>query len=260
MAPDNTSSKKRKGTTTSTVGQQKTKKEQRQAERDTFHKEVGYSAMTLEDLRTRVQDLCRRIPSIPEDCFILEDGKVKWTSDEQSTMPQAKTPCRYDKPQIRKWAESVQSALEEFNLLVACVSAVTYKWGTDRSGAADQHLSLLSAEFIRSQEQLLARVTPRLNDVLAPVMSMLTDKTVMRKEVVVNKDGKEATIETKQNFYVTTEEDPDYCQMCYGILARNAPLLRHVVLANLEKVTLTITDYLDAQHKDSQADSRSFVY
>ena len=97
-------------------------------------------------------------------------------------------------------------------------------------------------------------MTPRLNDVLAPVVTLVTDKTVTTKH-----DDDEKT-ETKQNYFVTTQEDPDYANLCFCILARNAELLRQVVLANFDKLLQAVQDYLTAMHKDSQHDSRGFVY
>jgi len=47
----------------------------------------------------------------------------------------------YDKEVICTWAMVVQMVLEEFSLLMACVSPATYVWGTDQFGAADQNLS-----------------------------------------------------------------------------------------------------------------------
>jgi len=76
---------------------------------------------------------------------------------------------------------AVQMVLEEFSLLMACVSPAMYVWGTDQSGAADQNLSWLMAKLMGSQEQILSCVTPRLNDVLAPIVTLLTDKIVMCK-------------------------------------------------------------------------------
>ena len=84
-------------------------------------------------------------------------------------------------------------------------------------------------------------------------MTLLTDKTITTKQ---NNNTKEI----KQNYFVTTLEDPDYVDLCYTILARNAPLLRQVVLANFDKLLQAIQDYLAAMHKDSQHDSRGFVY
>ena len=108
-------------------------------------------------------------------------------------------------------------------------------------------------ELHRSQEQLVGRVAPRLSDVLAPVVSLLTTKTITTKL----DDG---VTEVKQNYFCTALEDPDYVQQCYVILARNAVSLRHVVLANFDKLLLAVRDYLEATHKDSQHDARGFVY
>lgn len=226
--------------------------------RATFHGQVGYKQMSLQDIHDRIQALCLRVPEIPESNFALpKHTKNAPTTksgeeEEESTVPRPKNPCPYDKEEIRKWAASLQIVVEEFNLLVSCVSPATYIWGTDRSGAAEQNLSLLSGELVRSQEQIMARVTPRLNDVLAPVVTLVTDKTVTKKL----KDG----TEIKQNYFATTLEDPEYVDMCFTILARNAPLLRQVLLANYDKLLQSIEDYLAAQHKDSQHDARGFVY
>jgi hypothetical protein len=55
-------------------------------------------------------------------------------------------------------------------------------------------------------------------------------------------------------------EDPDYVDLCYSVLAKNAVLLRQVVLSNFDKLLQAVEDYLAAQHKDSQHDARGFVY
>lgn len=224
--------------------------------RATFHREVGYKQMSLQDIHDRIQALCHRVPEIPESNFLPKHTNGATTEksggEDESTVPLPKNPCLYDKEEIRKWAASLQIVVEEFNLLVSCVSPATYIWGTDRSGAAEQNLSLLSGELVRSQEQIMARVTPRLNDVLAPVVTLVTDKTVTTKL----EDG----TEIKQNYFATTLEDPEYVDMCFTILARNAALLRQVLLANYDKLLQSIEDYLAAQHKDSQHDARGFVY
>ena len=247
-------------------------------DRATLHAEMDYSPLTLQDIHDRIQALCLRVPVVPDCGFLLSEGphmQATHTEDDEegkpgaallpssddkaspaipgsSTLPQPKQPCPYDKSGLREWATALQTVLEEFLLIVALSSPATYVWGTDRSGAAEQNLGLLSAELVRSQEQILARVTPRLNDVLAPVVSILTDKTVITKLP----NG----TEVKQNYFVASQEDPDYVDLCYGILARNAPLLRQVVLANFDKLLHAIQDYLTAQRKDSQHDSRGFVY
>jgi hypothetical protein len=221
-------------------------------DQDAFHVEIGYSELSMEDIHARIQDLCRGVPKIPDSKFAeKEGGKGSDSSGSRETLPQPIQEFHFNKTEIREWATSLQTVLEEFHLLVACVSPATYAWGTDRSGAADQNLSLLSNEFMRAQEQLIARVSPRLNDVLAPVVTLVTDKTVTEKV-----DGKEV----KQNYFITTHEDPDYANLCYTILARNAASLRQVVIANFDKLLRAVHDFLNAQHKDNQHDSRGFVY
>jgi hypothetical protein len=243
-----------------TNGNKNSTKAQKSLNRAALHAEVGYSPLTLDDIHDRIAELSRRLPDVPESGFALpedEDTKKAAETNGDSRYPQAKSvSCPYDKDQILEWATQIQIVLEEFHLLVACVSPATYIWGTDRSGAAEQNLGLLSGELVRSQEQILARVTPRLNDVLAPVVMLVTDKTVTSKHT--NAAGE--TIEVKQNHFVTTHEDPDYVNLCYCILARNAKLLRHVTLANFDKLLQSVQDYLTAQHKDNQHDSQGFVY
>jgi hypothetical protein len=214
-----------------------------------------YSALSLQDIYDRIADICRKIPVIPESGFVLQDGKAKEKEPSIITSlavtATSADSVHYDQIAIKTWATKLQTVLEEFHLLLACISPATYVWGTDRSGAADQNLNLLSNELVRSQEQIAARVTPRLNDVLAPVVTLLTSKTVTTKA---------GDAEIKQNYYVTTVEDPDYVNFCYSMLAKNAGLLRHVVLANIEKLLVALKDYANAQHTDSQHDSRGLLY
>jgi len=222
------------------------------AARAALHAEIGYQPVSLQDIHDRIVELCRRVPPVPESGFaLLEDEAAPQESTQPRTIPVASTPCPYDKAQIRAWAAALQTVLEEFHLIVALVSAATYRWGTDRSGAADQNLGLLSNELARSQEQILGRVSPRINDVLAPVVSLLTDKTVTTKT---------ADAEIKQNYFIQVHEDPDYVHLCYAAAARNAVTMRQVVLANFDKLLQSLQDYLQAQTNDSQHDARGFVY
>lgn len=226
------------------------------SERAALHQAIGYEPLTLKDIHDRINGLCRRVPPIPADGFALQNveanGDDRSNTKAPSTVPVAVSVCPYNQEAVKEWAAALQSVLEEFHLLISVVSAATYRWGTDRSGAADQNLTLLCSELHRSQEQILGRVTPRLNDVLAPVVSLLTDKTVVTKLP----DG----TETKQNYFITALEDPEYVVQCYVVLARNAAFLRHVVLANFDKLLSAVADYLEATQKDSQHDARGFVY
>lgn len=189
----------------------------------------------------------------------------------------------YDKTKLREWAMALSCIIEEFNLLVACIAPATYQWGTDRSGASEQNLSILSSELVRSQEQISNRVTARLNEVLSPVVTLVMEKTVTTRQQaskdidgggveVVRLNGysnendgggdNNMLVEVKHNYFRNIPEDPDYLHVAYVMLARNAPLLRQVMLSNLDKLIESIKDYLQALHKDNQAhDSRSgFVY
>ena len=223
---------------------------------------VDYSPLGLQDIYDRIAELCRKVPVVPESGFKLAESDAVTVSSNNgdndpivtSLSPHSAANGRddlYDQAAIKAWATALQAILEEFNLLLACISPATYVWGTDRSGAADQNLSLLSNELVRSQEQIGARVSPRLNDVLAPVVTLITTKTVTVKQ---------GDKEIKHNYYATIPEDEAYLSYCFGMLARNASLLRHVVLANFEKLLLALRDYADAQHTDSQHDSRGLLY
>ena len=54
--------------------------------------------------------------------------------------------------------------------------------------------------------------------------------------------------------------DLDFLKLCDEILARNAGMLRTVVLANFLKVEKSIGDYVKACEKDRSHDSRGFSY
>lgn len=146
----------------------------------------------------------------------------------------------------------MQTIIEEFNLLLCCVSSATYKWGTDRSGAADQNLALLSNELGNAQDQISTSVSPRLSNVLAPVVDLVT------KESITTKD--ENGVERKVNYFGQEENDPMFIQLCTDILCRNAVMLRHVLLTNFHKVRKCIDDYLKATKKDGEGQRASFVY
>jgi hypothetical protein len=196
----------------------------------------SYETFTLEDIRSKIQLLCRRVPEIPENNF------ARSGSDNADDL---------DEVAIKDWAAELQEVLEEFNLLVCCVATATYKWGTDRSGAGDQNLSLLSGELGSSQEQIASAVTPRLTNVLAPVVDLVIERVVKTKDANGN--------EIKENHFTRKLVDPDFVKLCNVILVRNAPLLRRVVLSNFSKLLQVLKDYLKAQTNDTQH-SRSFTY
>jgi hypothetical protein len=204
-----------------------------------------YSPVTLAEIRSRIVALMDRVPPVEGDVLARE--------------------------QSHEWAAALQAVIEEFNLLLSLVSAATYKWGTDRSGAADQNLGLLSGELMASQDQISSTVTPRLTNILAPVVDLVIDRT----EIIITSssspkgdDDKGDDDDTsnnnnktvKQNYFAQKQVDPEFLNLCRTILGRNAKLIRQVCLANFSKVAQCIGDFLHAQEKDSQHDSRGFSY
>lgn len=70
-------------------------------------------------------------------------------------------PTDLDHTNVLEWATLLQKVVEQFNLHISCISAATYKWGSDRTGAGDQHLQTLSSELMNAQEQVSANVSER---------------------------------------------------------------------------------------------------
>ena len=200
-----------------------------------IHVELDYEALTLPAIRSRIKDLCRSVPNVPAS------GQLDAT----------------DSAAIKIWASKMQIAIEAFNLLICTVSAATYKWGSDRSGAADQNLALLSSEIANAQDQITSSVNPRLTTVLAPVVDLVIAKSITTAEVDEG-SGKEQTVKT--NVFTREKVDLEFVKLCDEILARNAGMLRTVVLANFLKVERTIGDYVKACDKDRSHDSRGFSY
>jgi hypothetical protein len=191
-----------------------------------FSDVADYSPLSLQDMQVRILELCHALPTT--------------------------LPVREHHDSIVAWASAMQAVIIECNLLLSCIAAATYKWGSERSGAADQNLNVLSAELGNAQDQINAAVQPRLTNVLAPSVDLVVDKVV----TTVGEDGKEI----KQNYYIHEPVDPAYMTLCDDVLCRNARLLRQVVLANFQKIHTCIGDYLKVTMKDSQHDSRGFSY
>jgi hypothetical protein len=232
-----TNSKKRKAVAdseTSSVGKKSAASDK--ASNNAADEATAFKSFTLEDIRSKIQSISSRVPEIPEANFSNGNGGDNNNGNN--------TDSDLDEHVIRDWAATLQAVLEEFNLLVCCVATATYKWGTDRSGASDQNLSLLSGELASSQEQIASTVTPRLTNVLAPVVDLVIEKTITTK----NAEG----MEVKENHFTRKLVDPEFVKLCHMILARNAPLLRQVVLSNFQKILACLKDYLDAQKNDTQ--------
>jgi hypothetical protein len=192
----------------------------------------SFEPLTLSEIKSSIENLSTRIPTIPSSGL---------------------DPNNHD--QVREWALSMQAIIEEFNLLLTCIATATYKWGTDRTGAADQNLALLSNELANSQEQISASVTQRLTNVLAPVVELVTKETIVKK-VKDEKTGEE--YERRINHFTREDNDPNFIHLCNLILCRNAVMLRHVVLTNFHKVGKCIQDYLTATKKDGNHGRSAF--
>jgi hypothetical protein len=196
--------------------------------------DLDYEALTLPTIQSRIKALCHTVPSIPTDGLDHKDNVA-----------------------VKAWAAQMQTAIEAFNLLICTVSAATYKWGSDRSGAADQNLALLSSEIANAQDQITSSVSPRLTNVLAPVVDLVIAKSITTTELE-EQSGREKKVKT--NVFTREQVDPDFLKLCDEILARNAVMLRTVVLANFLKVEKCIGDYVKACEKDRSHDARGFAY
>lgn len=211
----------------------------------------GFHTFSLDDITAKLQGLCHQVPEIPRDQFGIRHADSGDNTAETSNTYDIGDDVELDEAGLRKWASTMHAILEEFNLLVCCVETATYKWGTDRSGAADQNLNLLNGELGSSQKDFSTRVTPRLSNVLAPDYDLVIEKIVVTKDA----EGREV----KENHFGRKLADPNFLKLSHQVLARNAPLLRQVVLSNFSKLLRAIKDYLKAQRNDTN-NSQSFTY
>jgi len=65
-----------------------------------------------------------------------------------------------------------------------------------------------------------------------------------------NRSHSQQTKETRINHYTRPYVDPNYVHLCHVILARNAPMIRHVIASCLHSAQKVIGDYLTAAKKD----------
>jgi hypothetical protein len=257
--------RKNRSVATNAPSSKKSKKEKNTpSSADATNEKSDFSMLKLEDIRAKLELLCKKVPRIPEGNFLI-------SNDHDNKDENSKTNNRepiIDETATREWAAQLQVVLEEFNLYVCCVGTATYKWGTERSGAGDQNLTLLLSEMSSSQEQISTAVTPRLTNLLAPVVDLVIEKTItyQHERTLKNsdddspdKDTKPIITEVKENHFARKLVDPAFLSLCHKILARNAPLLRHVVLSNFHKLLAAMKDFLKAQESDTQH-SRSFTY
>jgi len=258
----NATKRKNASVSSNATSSKKSKKDTKNSE--SKNKEKGdFALLKLEDIRAKIELLCAKVPPIPEGNFVISNDI---DNDENSKLNNGEPII--DETATREWAAQLQIVLEEFNLYVCCVGSATYKWGTERSGAGDQNLTLLLSEMSTSQEQIATAVTPRLTNLLAPVVDLVIEKTItyQHERTTKNCDGdtssedpKPRITEVKENHFTRKLVDPAFLKLCHKILARNAHLLRHVVLSNFHKILTAMKDFLKAQVNDVQH-SRSFTY
>jgi len=212
--------KKRKSANSSAKNEKGSKSSK--VEETLFHDD--YQHFSLDVIRKKIVNVCKDVPPTDLD---VKDHKV-----------------------IRAWAQKMQAIIEEVNLLLGCVPSAIYRWGSDRSGAADQNIGLLTSELASAQESIGNSVTHRLNNFLAPVVDYVVDK------IVITKVGDK---EIRTNEYKREVVDVEFSNLCGSILCRNSKMLRQILLANLHKVEKVIKDYEKASQKDNQHD-RSLAY
>jgi hypothetical protein len=188
-----------------------------------------FKPMSLTEIRNKISLLNSQVPSVPSGGLDPTNGEA-----------------------VKSWATQMQTVIEEFNLLLCCISTATYKWGTDRSGAADQNLGLLNSELTNAQDQISSSISQKLTNVLAPVVELVSYKTVVT-------NNPETGEKTKLNYFKTQDNDPDFMILCNKVLCRNAVMLRMVLMTNFHKVEKCITDYIQATKKDGEH-SRGFAY
>ena len=237
-----------------------------------------FRPLTLAEIQSRLKALMdklpRELPAVPED---IDDNA---DTSSFSTMHQA----------TKSFASHLQTTVEEFNLLLALVSAATYKWGVDRSGASQQNLAVMSAELQQCQEVISSVVSTRLSNVLCPAVDILVAEVEICRSSQKIEDGAVGDIdmedgdihgqhgaigrkkrklvddhrdhstanhsansthkERRINHYTRPLVDPNYVHLCHQILGRNAPLIRQVVATCIESAQKVIGDYLKAMKKD----------
>mmetsp|Transcript_29085 Transcript_29085/g.42714 ORF Transcript_29085/g.42714 Transcript_29085/m.42714 type:complete len:230 (-) Transcript_29085:38-727(-) len=199
------------------------KKTKNNGDKQTDTSTIAYEPFTLQKISSKINDLCAKVPQVPESGVLTKN----------------------DLTLQKAWASDMQETLEGFNLLLACVSPATYKWSSDRSGAADQNLGVLSSELANAQDQISSAVSPKLSNVLAPVVDLVVKKMITEK-------GEKNGNEVKTNEFTREVVDPDFVKLCGNVLARNAGMLRQVVLANFNKAMKVIADYEKARSKDDR--------
>ena len=232
----------------------------------------NFKPLSLQQIKLRLSQL---IDKLPKD---LPEAPPDYDNDaSDKTLYESFAP-------IKKWANTIQVSIEEYNLLMSLVAAATYKWGVDRSGASQQNLSVMNAELQQCQEVISNVVSPRLTNVLCPAVDVLIGEIeIIRdgggeggdgngeapsKKRKLNDDRLSTTAtncnsagnEKRINHYTRPLVDSNYSHLCHCILARNAEMIRHTVATSIYTAQKVIGDYLNAMKKDSSHEASKGSY
>lgn len=229
----------------------------RSDQRAALYAQAGFNPMTLDDVQRRMEQLFLRVPHVPSSNFMLyganQESETMFpamaeVSDMSSShFSSVEEPLRsiYDKDELHSWARALQAVLEEYKLLSACVGPATYVWAGRATGAVEQNLTILYQELSLSQAQLAVQINTWLENILSPSVKLVVE------QVVTENDGPNGR-STRKSFYKAALEDPGFVDQSYTALARNAALLRHLVLANFDRFFKAIRDYQAAQRSVCQ--------
>jgi len=231
---------------------------------------ASFSPLSLPQIRLRLRNLLdtlpRDLPAPPPDAPASPDAAA------------AAAFQRHYAP-IKAFAGALQVATEEYNLLLGLVASATYRWGVDRSGAAQQNLSVLSGELQQCQDVISNVISARLSNVLCPAVDVVVGEVeIVRgatsgeengamaapatahgpaKKRKMNADGSHdgdmapRHNERRLHHYTRPLVDPSYVHLCHCVLARNAALIRHTVATSIHTAQRAMEDYLKATEKEA---------
>lgn len=242
----------------------------------------NFKPLTLKDIQSRIKALMDKLPlelpPVPDEVDAgngnHHDGDNNhYDSNNHNDRINNTNNSNNHHSKIKSFASNLQTTIEEFNLLLSLVSSATYQWGVDRSGASQQNLSVMSAELQQCQEVIGSVVSSRLSNVLCPSVDIVVGSVSITSGHLAsgasnvasghasgasntpsnmgNLHNNTANIrEQRINHYTRPYVDPNYVHLCHLILARNAPMIRHVVASCLHSAQKVIGDYLKAAMND----------
>jgi hypothetical protein len=189
------------------------------------------------------------------------------------------------------WCLEVSNLINDLYKLISWITSATYFW--NRSGSSQQNVSLLVSECQNALSSFSNHISPRINDIVTPVKTLVTESSVSTTTTTTtttstpredppstsfptNGDsdirkfsGAHETVvttvvrEVKENNFRSIVEDLDYLNLCYYRLHRQLPVIRRMILTQIDKLSRICADYHKAQQQndDSQQESRhGFMY